>query len=1074
MPTLADAARLLAAAGPRRLAPLARTLGFAEPLSLPRDARDALRLPPGLRAVQVAARGAGVRLLLAELTGDEPSREVLRRAAARLATHAPQHLWCLLGARAVPAETLVGVVQPGGALALLAVRRDDVRDADAQALAAMAAAGAGTGSGTGVDDALVHARWAELAGREALTARFYAALERAVIGLAGGLAPSVPPADARALAITAASRLLFLSFLETKGWLDGDRAFLTRAFDACAASGGGFHRRVLIPLWFGTLNTPASRRARAATGFGRIPFLNGGLFARTPLERVHRHRHLPDDAVGALFTDVLARYRFTAREAVGGVREAAVDPEMLGLAFESLMAADERKASGAFYTPPALVQHVAHEGLALALERGTVPDGAVAAALRDDPLPRGVARALATAAAAITVCDPACGSGAFLVAILETLARLRAAEGPRDGGTDGGADADARLRRDIVARQLFGVDRNPTAVWLCELRLWLSVVVAHDEPDPRRVPALPNLDRNIRFGDALGPFAGSAAPVGRAVQGLRVRYARASGGRKRTLARALDAAERQVAVAAATTRIAAVAARRTELLRLARGRDLFGARRGLSADERRRLDAWRAEQRALVRERAGLRAGAALPFAFDVHFAASVPPGFDLVLGNPPWVRPHHLPPAEREGLRGRFTVLRDAAWAAGATAGGAGPGFGGQVDLAAVFTERAAQLLRPGGTLAFVLPVKLWRSLAGGGWRRLFDGPLSLRRLEDWSEGPPTFDAAVYPAIVVARRRADAGAAAHDPQPARVVTVRRDTAVMWDLAQDRRALDAGPGSPWVVAPPLVHAAFDAVRAVGVPMAATPFGRPTLGVKSGCNDAYVVLRELEEASRVRVRAGVRAMPIHARWVRPLVRGETCDRWRLPPSREAIVFPHDDAGPLPALPPDLSAWLGPWRRRLVGRADAKGRRARPWWSLYRTDGARGDRARVVWSDFGRTPRALVLPAGSPVVPLNTCYVVHAASDDDALALTALLNSPVLGGWLAIIAEPARGGWRRFLGWTMALAPVPADWPRARTLLAPLARAAMAGHPPDDETLCRATTAAFGLRMRDVAPLLEWTA
>src|SRR5690606_19672927 len=122
----------------------------------------------------------------------------------------------------------------------------------------------------------------------------------------------------------------------------------------------------LKPLLFGTLNTRASRRAPVARAFGRIPFLNGGLFTPTPLERSARLA-FPDEALVSLFTDVLGRWRFTAREDQATWSDAAVDPEMLGHVFESLMTSGERRRGGAFYTPHALVRRVTREALAEAL-----------------------------------------------------------------------------------------------------------------------------------------------------------------------------------------------------------------------------------------------------------------------------------------------------------------------------------------------------------------------------------------------------------------------------------------------------------------------------------------------------------------------------------------------------------------------------------------------------------------------------------------------------------------------------------------------------------------------------------
>jgi hypothetical protein len=89
-----------------------------------------------------------------------------------------------------------------------------------------------------------------------------------------------------------------------------------------------------------------------------------------------------------------------------------------------------------------------------------------------------------------------------------------------------------------------------------------------------------------------------------------------------------------------------------------------------------------------------------------------------------------------------------------GAEVGRAGPGFGTQVDLAALFVERALTIARPGGIVAMLLPAKLWRCLAGGGVRRLVMDETTLLRLEDWSGLRRVFDAAAYPSLMIVRRK--------------------------------------------------------------------------------------------------------------------------------------------------------------------------------------------------------------------------------------------------------------------------------------------------------------------------------
>jgi hypothetical protein len=497
--------------------------------------------------------------------------------------------------------------------------------------------------------------------------------------------------------------------------------------------------------------------------------------------------------------------------------------------------------------------------------------------------------------------------------------------------------------------------------------------------------------------------------------------------------------------------------------------DLFGARGGAVTLRRGDSLALRRRTAALRRERERIASGGALPFAFSSHFGhVHARGGFGLVVGNPPWVRLHNIPSAMRASLRERYRVYREAAWAAGAERAGAGSGFGAQVDLAALFVERSLALASQSGVVALLVPAKLWRSLAGGGTRALLARVARLLRLEDWSEAPCVFDAAVYPSVLVA-----ASAAPTPPDEMHASVRRRSLDVTWRAQPASMRFDrSDAASPWLLVPPKVRAAFDRVVARGHPLGDSGLGRPTLGVKCGRNEAFVVDVVGQAGDEVTVVQGERRGVIERALVRPLVRGETIESWRLRPTSGAIVWTHDPTGaPLDALPRGAARWLAPWRHRLAERSDLRG--ARAWWSVFRTEAADGRRARVVWCDFGRTPRAAVLPAGDPTVPLNSCYVLPCDDPDDALAIAALLNSPLAAAWLAVIAEPARGGWHRYLAWTVALLPLPHDWPRARAVLTRLAERAMLDGAPSGLALLDAACGAYGLEPADVAPLLAWS-
>ncbi|HEX7121186.1 MAG TPA: DNA methyltransferase [Gemmatimonadaceae bacterium] len=1036
---------------------LVRALGFGDPSPLTGGTARALGIPPEFGPAQVAAGPGATRALLVCAPDANTAADQVRRLAARLATRSPHLLWlaCVVvpNRRALVLAAWAADRTPPR-VAALRIEPERVVASDIETLDALARAAAG-------NDLLCHARWLEVLGREAISNRFYAALEGHVTELAQRAAVSIPADDAHELALITVSRLLFLGFLEAQGWLDGDPGFLARIFDRCMATGGGFHRRVLWPLFFGTLNTRASRRAAAARAFGRLPFLNGGLFQRSAAERRARRLTLPDEAWGRLFGELLLRYRFTAREAASDWSETAVDPEMLGRAFESLMASRERRDSGAFFTPFGLVEHImasACDGLFAEM----LGEEVVKRAMAGELLTPDLASELRPMLARFRLLDPACGSGAFLVHALERLTMLWRAAGD--------ASPFHLLRRRILTESIFGVDVNPIATWLCELRLWLAVVLDDTTRDPLRVLPLPNLDHNIQCGDSLagGDFALPAETSGGAALGmLRRRYARATGPRKHTLARLLAREERGRLIAWLDARLAQLAAQRRELLVAARGRDLFGGRRGALAAEQEALRVLRLGTRELRSRRRQVENGGPLPFAFASRFPdVAQAGGFDLVIGNPPWVRLHRIPAGQREQLRREFRVFREAAWEPGLRDARAGSGFAAQVDVAALFVERGLALTRPGGVLAFLVPSKLWRSLAGGGVRRLLHEESTLRVLEDWSDAPAAFDAATYPSLVVAQRTPPAPAAV-----TRLAVHRGRVSIRWLAPRSCLPLEKSAGAPWLPLPPDARAAFDRLAREGVALVQSGIGHPTLGVKCGCNDAFVV-REVEGGhKRITVTDGRRTADVEAAGVWPLLRGETLRPWRAAGGLERIIYPCDDTGrPLARLPEGIRTWLVPWRAALTRRADARGGRA--WWALFRTESARHDRPRVVWADVDREPQALVLPAGDRTVALNSCYVLHTRDLTDALTLAALFNSALAAAWLAALAEPARGGYRRYLAWTTARLPLPDDWARAREILAPLAARAWQGDPPSRSDLLDAVLDAWRLRLRTVAPLLEW--
>ena len=173
----------------------------------------------------------------------------------------------------------------------------------------------------------------------------------------------VPDDEARArLTVTLLARLMFLTFVQAKGWLAGDPRYLARR--VLHPEARAIYATVLTPLFFDALNKTAAERQVPHDG---IPFLNGGLFEPSATERRFPEHGLPDDVLREGVERIFDRYRFVDHERSfdGG----AVDPIMLGAVFERLMLPSQRRRTGTFYTPPALVDEVADRTLRYALSR---------------------------------------------------------------------------------------------------------------------------------------------------------------------------------------------------------------------------------------------------------------------------------------------------------------------------------------------------------------------------------------------------------------------------------------------------------------------------------------------------------------------------------------------------------------------------------------------------------------------------------------------------------------------------------------------------------------------------------
>ncbi|WKZ40027.1 MAG: Eco57I restriction-modification methylase domain-containing protein [Anaerolineales bacterium] len=304
------------------------------------------------------------------------------------------------------------------------------------------------------------------------------------------------------------NRVLFITFLERKGWLtfngrkDYLKALFADYFENTRDKNANFHRSRLNTLFFMGLNYPSGdKRLDAAykpilSLIGDVPYLNGGLFEAEEDDK--DGPYFSDDVIKKVLTELVYQFNFTVTESTPLDVEVAVDPEMLGRIFEELVTG--RHESGSYYTPKPVVAFMCREALKGYLGTALPNETQEALALfvdKNDASGLKNPELSLNALRVVKVCDPACGSGAYLLGMLHELLEQREC-------LFVASKLDARnvydRKLEIIQNNLYGVDKDDFAVNIARLRLWLSLIVDYEGETP---PPLPNLDFKIETGDSL-------------------------------------------------------------------------------------------------------------------------------------------------------------------------------------------------------------------------------------------------------------------------------------------------------------------------------------------------------------------------------------------------------------------------------------------------------------------------------------------------------------------------------------------------------------------------------------------
>ena len=618
-----------------------------------------------------------------------------------------------------------------------------------------------------------------------------------------------------------------------------------------------------------------------------IPPYNGGLFAHDPVaDKIVLPDHLAEEVARLGQWDYRRQVPVTV---LGHLFEQSItDIEALKSGVSPTVS--KKKREGVVYTPDMVTRFLVERTVGRSLdERRDVLWSAHG--MDGEPAPEGQIAfwtAYLETLGNFTIVDPACGSGAFLVAAFDEMTRRY-----RDAVTalealDVEIDFDVFDR--IVTRNLYGVDLNSESVEITRLSLWLKTA--------RRDHPLQNLEATIKDGNSLIADAAFAPHP-------------------------FDWASR-----------------------------------------------------------------------FPEVFARG---GFDVVIGNPPYVRMEHLKDI-KPYLAQHYVVADD------------------RTDLYAYFFEKGVSVLKPGGRLGYISSSTFFKTGSGKNLRTFLADGVALEAVVDFGDVQIFEGVTTYPAILTLRKDADdhAGDLTFLAVKDKVPDDLERAFVRGGETMPRARL--GKGS-WQLEGDAL-AALRAKITTGRKTLGEVHGAPLYGIKTGLNDAFVIDRATRDAL-------VKADPKSAELLKPFLRGENIKRWRVESEDLFLINTPRGKVDIDAYP-SIRNWLAPFRDRLEARATKQ-----EWWELQQAQLAYQGRLaepKISYPHFQNERMFTFETTGS----FSNDKSYFLPSDDRALL--AYLNSKV--GWFVLtsLSPAVRNGWHEMRVQYVELAPIPLMGPVAREHLA----------------------------------------
>ena len=690
-------------------------------------------------------------------------------------------------------------------------------------------------------------------------------------------------------------RIVFLYFLQKKGWLgcktkwkDGDEQFM-KTFVEKAEHNDLFYQNYLEPLFFDTLNDKRTKHNEDCiinkTNFGKVPYLNGGLFEK---DEDHPKALTLSWENFKVFFDTLNNYNFTIIEDDPDFKEVAVDPEMLGHIFENLL--EDNKDKGAFYTPKEIVHYMCQESLyeylktylsnnnfwpsddseATSLESALYSFVTQKAAGKIIDLDKPLSKALKE----VKICDPAIGSGAFPMGLLNEIFHcvhvLYDASPDVVGQTWGMRGWEPNnVKLNIIQNSIYGVDIERGAVDIARLRFWLSLIV--DEPKPT---ALPNLDYKIIVGNSLVSKLGDDIVevdwnANDTTHGL---FGEELTEKKTKLLRLISAEQREIFNPESDKRKLGTDIHKLKVDLLINQLELmitltnqdkepkatsFTDKRNFvkATQNFHKVVGWKSQIKKL--EVLKQKAGTHLDF-FDWKldfpevlnpFLVSSKGGFDIVIGNPPYIQLQKMGKEADELESLNYET------------------FARTGDIYSLFYELGFKILKENGVLAYITSNKWMRAAYGESLREFFTKRTNPIKLIDFG-GFQVFETATVDTNILVSRNAPFENLINTC----VLSKGFSLSKMSDYFRQNNSLSSfQPNSSWTVISAFEQTIKSKIESLGTPLKDWDV-EIYRGILTGYNPAFII----DEKTR---NALVKASPKSAEIIRPILKGRNIKKYK---------------------------------------------------------------------------------------------------------------------------------------------------------------------------------------------------